>query len=142
METTIAVSDKIRIGDADREKAASQLGLAVTRGILQVPEYDARLQRAYAATTAGELRRLLGDLPAEVRRHDPRRLAAKARADRLGVRIHAAAYLAMVVIVLAVWLAVAVFAGATYFWPVWPILGGLIGLVSHATPVRLACRLK
>jgi len=46
-----------------------------------------------------------------------------------------AAYLAMVAIVLTVWTAVAVTAGAWYFWPVWPILGGAIGLVSHAMAI-------
>jgi hypothetical protein len=27
-------------------------------------------------------------------------------------------------------------AGAWYFWPIWPILGGMIGVMSHAIPVR------
>jgi hypothetical protein len=44
----------------------------------------------------------------------------------------------MVVIVLTVWLAVGLTAGAWYFWPIWPILGAGIGLVSHAIPVRFA----
>jgi len=26
--------------------------------------------------------------------------------------------------------------GATYFWPVWPILGWGIGVASHVLPVR------
>jgi hypothetical protein len=54
------------------------------------------------------------------------------------VRIHLGAYLAMVVIVLTVWLAVGLTAGAWYFWPIWPILGAGIGLASHAIPVRFA----
>ena len=44
----------------------------------------------------------------------------------------------MVVIVLTVWLAVGLTAGAWYFWPIWPILGAGIGVISHAIPVRLA----
>ena len=43
-----------------------------------------------------------------------------------------------VVIVLTVWLAVGLTAGAWYFWPIWPILGAGIGVISHAIPVRLA----
>jgi hypothetical protein len=38
---------------------------------------------------------------------------------------------------LAVWLIVALTAGARYFWPVWPLLGGAIGVASHAAPVRV-----
>ena len=56
------------------------------------------------------------------------------------MRLHLAAYLAMVVIVLTVWLAVALSAGAWYFWPIWPILGAGIGVVGHAVPIRLAMR--
>ena len=42
----------------------------------------------------------------------------------------------MVVIVLAVWLAVGLTAGAWYFWPIWPILGAGIGVLGHAVPIR------
>ena len=42
----------------------------------------------------------------------------------------------MVVIVLTVWLAVGLTAGAWYFWPVWPILGAGIGVLGHALPYR------
>ena len=45
--------------------------------------------------------------------------------------MHLAAYLAMVVIVLTVWLVVGLTAGAWYFWPIWPMLGWGIGLASH-----------
>lgn len=128
------------IGDVDRERTASRLGKALAQGYLQMAEYEVRLGRAFDATTAGELSALTDDLPAEIRRYDPKRAEAAARAARLGVRLHIAAYVAMVVIVLTVWTAIAVFSGPTYFWPIWPILGGLIGVVSHATPVRMALR--
>ncbi|MET0901366.1 MAG: DUF1707 domain-containing protein [Mycobacterium sp.] len=130
----------LRIGDADRERTAAQLGLALSQGYLQFPEYEARMTQAFAVTTAAELAAVIGDLPLEVRRHDPQRLAAQARAAKLSVRIHIAAYLAMVVIVLTVWAATAIFAGATYFWPIWPILGAGIGLIFHATPVGIALK--
>ena len=54
------------------------------------------------------------------------------------MQIHLAAYLAMVVIVLTVWLAVGLTAGAWYFWPIWPILGAGIGVIGHALPIRYA----
>jgi hypothetical protein len=132
---TTPVVDR-RIGDADRERAAAQLGLALTRGYLDFAEYETRVGQVFTAATSAELNPLTADLPSAIRRHDPRRLAAQARAARLSVRIHLAGYLAMVVIVLTVWALTAVFAGATYFWPIWPILGAGIGVLSHTVGVR------
>jgi hypothetical protein len=110
---TASISPSVRAGDRERERAADQLGSALAQGYLQLGEYETRLQAAFAAKTTAELRGLVADLP----------LA------------HLAGYLAMVVIVLTVWLAVGLTAGAWYFWPVWPILGAGIGVLGHA-PVR------
>ncbi|MGP0080681.1 DUF1707 domain-containing protein [Mycobacterium sp.] len=129
-------------GDRDREKTADILGHALAQGYLPMDEYDRRLQAVFQTQTAQELRDFLADLPLDrIRRHDPRRRAARVAAARLAVRIHLGAYLAMAVIVLTVWAAVAVTTGASYFWPIWPILGGAIGLVGHATSVP-GCRHK
>ncbi|OBG78122.1 MULTISPECIES: DUF1707 domain-containing protein [unclassified Mycobacterium] len=123
-------------GNRDRERTADLLGQALAQGYLQLDDYDQRLQAIYQTHTAHELRQLLGDLPLDrIRRHDPRRRAARIAAARRGVRAHLAAYLAMVVIVLTVWAAVALTTDATYFWPIWPILGAGIGLVSHAVSI-------
>jgi hypothetical protein len=136
---TTPVVTSVRAGDRDRERTANQLGQALSQGYLAMDEYESRLQATFAAHTTTELRQLLADLPlAQLHRNDPARRAARRRAARLGVRIHLGAYLAMVVIVLAVWLAVGLTAGAWYFWPIWPILGAGIGVVSHAIPVRVA----
>jgi hypothetical protein len=129
----------VRAGDRDRERTASLLGQALSQGYLAMDEYDTRLQATFATHTTAELRQLVADLPlAQLRRSDPQRQASRYRAARLGVRVHLGAYLAMVVIVLTVWLAVGVTAGAWYFWPIWPILGAGIGVLSHAIPVRFA----
>ncbi|MCV7353665.1 DUF1707 domain-containing protein [Mycobacterium parmense] len=126
-----------RAGDRDREKAAAQLGQALAQGYLRIDEYDERAQAAFQAHTTAELRELLADLPLErIRRADPQRRQARAAAARLGVHVHLVGYLAMALIVLAVWGGVAATTGATYFWPIWPILGGAIGLVSHAAGVH------
>jgi hypothetical protein len=136
---TAPAAASVRAGDHDRERTADQLGQALSQGYLAMDEYETRLQTTFAAHTTTELRQLVADLPlAQLRRNDPRRQAARQRAARLGVRIHLGAYLAMVVIVLTVWLAVGLTAGAWYFWPIWPILGAGIGVVSHAIPVRVA----
>ena len=137
MTAPAPTATSVRAGDCDRKRTAYQLGQALSQGYLAMNEYDTRLQATFAAHTTGELRQLVADLPlAQLRRSDPQRQASHRRAARLGVRIHLGAYLAMVVIVLAVWLAVGLAAGAWYFWPIWPILGAGIGLVSHAIPVR------
>ncbi|HUO39043.1 MAG TPA: DUF1707 domain-containing protein [Mycobacterium sp.] len=129
----------LRAGDRDREKTAALLGQGLAHGYLQMDEYEKRLQAAFATQTVAELRALVADLPVPtLRRADPRRRAARQAAARRSVHAHLAAYLAMVVIMLAVWLAVAVSAGVWYFWPIWPILGGAIGVLGHAVPVRLA----
>jgi len=123
-------------GDRDRQKTANLLGQALAQGYLQMDDYERRLQAVFQAHTAHELQELLSGLPVDrIRRHDPRRRAARVAAARRGVRIHLGAYLAMAAIVLTVWAAVALTTTATYFWPVWPILGGAIGLVSHATAI-------
>src|SRR5262245_22629490 len=127
----------VRAGDRERERTASQLGQALAQGYLAMDEYETRLQVAFAAHTTAELWALAADLPLDrIRRNDPRRQAARQRAARRGVQFHLAGYLAMVVIVLTVWLAVGLTAGAWYFWPIWPILGAGIGLIGHALPIR------
>ena len=123
---TAPTAPAVRAGDRERDRAANQLGRALAQGYLAMDEYETRLQAVFAAHTTAELRQLLADLPLD-------RL-------RRSVHIHLAGYTAMVVIVLSVWLAVGLTAGAWYFWPIWPILGAGIGLVSHAIPVRFAAK--
>jgi hypothetical protein len=126
-----------RAGDREREQTANQLGSALAQGYLTLDEYETRLQAAFSARTTAELRQLVADQPlAQLRRNDPRRREARRAAARRGVQIHLAGYLAMVVVVLTVWLAVGLTAGAWYLWPVWPILGAGIGVLGHALPNR------
>jgi hypothetical protein len=127
----------VRVGDREREKVVARLGQAFAQGYLSLADYETRLDGAVQATTTGEVRRVLGDLPiGKIVRNDPRRRAAKHAAARRGVRMHLAAYLAASLLMIGIWLSVALTAGAWYFWPVWPILGMGIGVVSHAVPVH------
>jgi hypothetical protein len=138
---TAPTAPAVRAGDRERERTANRLGQALAQGYLAMDEYETRLQAVFAAHTIGELRQLLADLPLDrLRRNDPRRREALRKAARRSVRIHLAGYAAMVVIVLSVWLAVGLTTGAWYYWPIWPILGAGIGLVSHAIPVRFAAQ--
>lgn len=137
--TTTFAQPPVRVGDQERETTARQLGQAFTDGYLDMSEYERRVAAAFSAQTAADLHSLLADLPvARLRRTDPRRQEARRAAARMSVRLHLAAYLLMVVVVLTVWLAVALSAGAWYFWPIWPILGAGIGVLGHAIPIKLA----
>lgn len=126
----------IRAGDRERERTATDLGQGLAQGYLPMAEYEDRLGRAFAARSAAELDDLVADLPVgRLRQNDPRRRAAQIRAARLSVRIHVAAYLAGALLMLGIWLAVGLGGGGWYFWPVWPIMGWGIGVVSHAIPI-------
>lgn len=106
--TTTVSSSTVRAGDGERAATADVLGQGLTQGYLDMPEYEQRVAAAFAAHSTNELRQLVADLPiAQLRRNDPRRRAARDAAARMSVRLHLAAYVVMVVIVLTVWLAVA-----------------------------------
>ena len=131
----------VRVGDPERERTAARLGQAFTQGYLSMQEYETRLGQAFAAQTVGALNDLIADLPVErISRRDPRRRAARHAAARRGVQIHLGVYLAVSLLMIGIWLATAVAAGEWYFWPVWPILGWGIGVVSHAIPVHACAR--
>jgi hypothetical protein len=137
----VGTDPNTRVGDPERERTATRLGQAFSQGYLSMDEYDTRLQRAFQADTGGALENLLSDLPiGRIIRRDPRRRARRIDAARRGVAIHVAAYLAMSLTVIGVWLAVALAVGAWYFWPIWPMLGGGIGVVAHAVPVHRYAR--
>ena len=56
----------LRISDADREAAAAQLREHYAQGRLTLEEFNQRLDKAFAATTQGQLRALARDLPPAV----------------------------------------------------------------------------
>ncbi len=131
----------VRVGDRERERAVEHLGQAMSQGYLTLVEYEDRTGRVMAAETAAGLQSVLGDLPlGRIIRQDPLRRDEWKAAARRSVAWHVLAYVVMVVICLTVWLAVGLSAGTWYFWPVWPMLGGAIGVVSHALSVRLYSR--
>jgi hypothetical protein len=97
--------------------------------------------QALEAQTTGALNQPLSDLPVRrIARSDPRRRAARVAAARRGVQIHLTAYLAASLLMIGIWLTLAITVAAWYFWPVWPIVGGGIGVISHAIPVRSCTR--
>lgn len=59
------MDDRIRISDADRDRAAARLRDHYAEGRLTADELDERVTAALSARTAGDLRRLMADLPGE-----------------------------------------------------------------------------
>jgi len=57
------LASTIRIGTAERERAAADLGEHLSAGRLSTEEFDERVQQTYAARTAAELAPLFRDLP-------------------------------------------------------------------------------
>jgi uncharacterized RDD family membrane protein YckC len=60
----MSTRERLRASDRDREQAVEVLHDAATEGRLSADELDERLALAFAATTYGELDRLVDDLPA------------------------------------------------------------------------------
>jgi hypothetical protein len=57
------MNDRIRISDNDRERAAARLRDHYAEGRLTAEELDERITATLSARTAGDLRRVMADLP-------------------------------------------------------------------------------
>jgi hypothetical protein len=57
------MDDRIRISDADRERVTARLREHFAEGRLTSEELDERISAALSAKTAGDLRRIMADLP-------------------------------------------------------------------------------
>jgi Domain of unknown function (DUF1707) len=128
------MSPDLRIGDADRERAADRLRQAAAEGRLAPEELEERLEAAFAARTEAELVPLVADLPPDPARPAPRRRAA-------GRRGELRAFAATSILLVAIW----ALTGAGYFWPVWPILGWGVFVMAPVLPSPMrgtfpACR--
>jgi hypothetical protein len=53
----------LRAGDADRERVAERLRIALEEGRINLHEYDERLRDAFSSKTYADLDKLLADLP-------------------------------------------------------------------------------
>jgi hypothetical protein len=61
-------TNTIRAADVDRESVSAALTEHLASGRLSLEEFDERVRRAHTATTLGELRALLADLPSPTTR--------------------------------------------------------------------------
>ena len=118
--TRFAADDK-RASDRERDEVVSDLRAHAGEGRLSVEELDGRIAAALSATTRAELAKLVEDLPRR-----PRPVT-----DRRDFREHLRSYVLVMLLLVAIW----ALTGAGYFWPIWPILGWGIGVMSHASAV-------
>ena len=118
-------ADDLRASDAVRESVVTDLRAHAAEGRLTVDELEDRVGRAYAARTHRDLVTLTGDLP-RAKRTRPAKDARAELAD------HLRSYLQVMALLLAIWL----FTGTGYFWPIWPALGWGIAVLMHASSVR------
>jgi hypothetical protein len=99
------VNERLRIGDAEREEAARELGEHFALGRISADEHADRLEQIWAARTSADLTPVFGDLPRPV---------AERPAPSFGDRVRAAAPrpgalprpLRLLVFVVLFWLAV------------------------------------
>ena len=70
----ITPRQELRVGTAERERAAALLSEHLSAGRLELNEFDERVKAAYGARTERDLQVLLADLPAPTPRRSRRRL--------------------------------------------------------------------
>jgi uncharacterized protein DUF1707/2TM domain-containing protein len=133
----VAESPDIRASDSDRERAADALRRHFGEGRLTLEELEDRLSEVYATRTLGQLTSSQGPMrelpvlapppPVQTTGHpDHTRHLSK------GFPEHLAAYIAVNVMLIFIWIA----AGGGFFWPIFPIAGWGIGVVAHYTGAR------
>lgn len=160
------------VPDAERERVIALLREQAGEGRLDLDEFGARLDEAYQATTVDGLRHALRELPVtldEPRRttgagpaaqpsqpaqpargpgghhhhnRPPRPPMSPAKAEaaaRAAWGGHLGAYLSVNAMLIVIW---ALTTPGGYFWPMWPLMGWGIGLVSHGMAHRAAMRAR
>ncbi len=132
------MDDRIRISDADRERVAARLREHFAEGRLSSEELDERISAALSAKTAGDLRRVMADLPDPGLAVPPGRpsppWAARGPVFRRGPRIMPLAILALI--------AALVIPGAAWFFLLFFQVILLFGLMALAAGVFAAARFR
>jgi len=126
-----------RAGDADRERVAERLRVALEEGRLNLHEYDDRLRQAYAARTYADLDALIADLPGVTPPSQSQVVPAATAADNAAAWRPTAdgkypdptrrwvvkqwdGWISVVVVCTLIWFVTSVFSGeGAYFWPIW-----------------------
>lgn len=132
----------LRVGNADRERVAERVRIALDEGRLNLYEYDERLREAYAAKTYTELERLLADLPtpapavavhAGTTADQPGPDGRYPNATRRWLVGMWAPWLVVVGICIVIWAVISLASdGWTYFWPGWVAGPWGVVLLAHS----------
>jgi DUF1707 SHOCT-like domain len=113
--------------DDDRERCAAVLARHYVAGRLTLEDLEARLDAVRTGRTRGQLAAMTSDLPR------PSRAQAVGgwldRADRLLLRAHATTFIAINVLLIAVW---ALAGSSNDFWPAWALVPTAVLLAWHA----------
>jgi hypothetical protein len=121
-------SSSLRVADADREQLATELREHMLAGRLSSEEFEDRIERAYKATTRGQLEELKADLPMSPAVLDAELARRKQKLRRRMVQ-EASGGLTASAVCVAIWLA----AGASgSFWPIWVIIFTLLPAARNA----------
>jgi len=116
----------IRASDEDRSRTAAALGEHYAAGRLTLEEFHERLDQVYAATTQGELDRLMADLPGTdlsrlPQRRPPGPVQVPADGSVLAWRAAWRFWLAVSVVLFVAWLLGGASGGPWFLWVAVPL---------------------
>jgi hypothetical protein len=136
--------DRLRVSDAERQAVVDALSRHTGEGRLRLDEFEERSSLALAATTRGDLKGLLADLPALDGTGEsalawagapPPAVLRPARPRPRGRHRTGAQwspFLFVSLLLSAIWL----MSGAGYFWPMWVIVPLGISALCHTGKSR------
>jgi hypothetical protein len=119
----------LRVGDAERDEAAADLGEHYVAGRLNLEELRERLGEVLAAKTHGQLSKIMADLPGQARpvtaQPEPTSRADEGKFETSSDRAGRYAALALLILAMMIWLFTAlVFTRHGYYYhpgpPPWP----------------------
>ena len=116
----------IRASDEDRGRIAAALGEHYAAGRLTLEEFQERLDKVYAATTLGELDRLMADLPGTdlgrlPERRAPEPVQVPAGGSALAWQAAWRFWLAISVVAFVIWLLGGASGGPWFLWVAIPL---------------------